>query len=99
VLAVMVVAEANESRREMKKKNVAKLVQQARKSLGLTGGSQQNLLRQARQSLGVTNGELATALGVSLHTLMAWLAPDTAAKHRGMPVEARLILKQLLSRG
>lgn len=82
-----------------KKKNVAKLVREARKSLGFGADTQQALLRRVREGLGLTNEELANALGVSLPTLMAWLAPETAAKHRRMPDSEKLLLRHLVERG
>ena len=76
-----------------KAKDAARLVKQARKGLE----SQQALLRRARTDLGLTNDELARALGVKLPSLMAYLAPETAAKHRKLPAESRLSLERILS--
>jgi DNA-binding XRE family transcriptional regulator len=78
-------------------KDVTRLVRKARRSLGLNGNSQQELLRRARQALGLTNDELAQAIGVKPATLMAYLAPETAAKHRKLPADSRLILERILS--
>lgn len=79
-----------------KSKDVSKLVKQARKSLGLNGGSQQQLLRKARSQLELTNGELAAALGIKLPTLYSYLAPASAAKHRPLPGELRLLVGRML---
>jgi len=79
-----------------KAKDVSKLVRQVRKSLGLNGESQQKLLRQARAVLGLTNDELAQALGVKLPTLLSYLAPKDAAKHRSLPSDLRLVLERLI---
>lgn len=81
----------------MKKNKIAKLVRQARRSLGLKGQSQQVLLRQTRERLHLTNEALANTLDVSLPTLIAWLAPKSAGKHRTMPTETRLLLLHLLA--
>jgi DNA-binding XRE family transcriptional regulator len=82
----------------MKKRSDAKkLVRDARRYLGLNGENQQALLRKVRKALDLTNGELAQALGVKPATLMAYLAPETAGKHRVMPGEYKLILQRLLS--
>lgn len=58
---------------------------------------QATLLRNARKALSYTNEELAAALGKSVPTLLAWLAPRDAAKHRTMPASSRLLLARLLS--
>lgn len=79
----------------MKTKDVSKLVRQARKSLGMNGGSQQDLLRRARKTLGVTNEQLAVALGVKISTLLSYLAPKGAAKHRAMPADLRLVVERI----
>lgn len=83
-------------------KDASKLVnqarKQARKDLGLSGGaSQQEQLRRVRKALALTNEGLAQALGVKPATLLAYLAPDTAAKHRQLPAESRLVLRRLLA--
>lgn len=80
-----------------KKKNLTMLVKQARKSLALEDETQQDLLRSVRDEFGVTNEELAEALDVSLPTLIAWLAPASAAKHRVLPDEMRRLLTHLLA--
>jgi hypothetical protein len=46
--------------------------------------------------MGVTNLELAAALGKSEATLIAWLAPRDAAKHRVMPPSAKMLLEHVL---
>jgi len=81
---------------QVKKNALAKLVRQARRSLGLNGDSQQDLLRRARDTLELTNEELAEAIGVKLPTLYAYLAPKSAAKHRALPADMRLILEKIL---
>lgn len=55
------------------------------------------LLRKARATLKKTNEQLAADLGVSVPTLLAWLAPKTAAKHRTMPRGSRMLLARVLS--
>ena len=55
------------------------------------------LLRTARATLKKTNEQLAADLGVSVPTLLAWLAPKTAAKHRTMPRGSRLLLARILA--
>lgn len=80
------------------KREADRLIREARKSLGLMGDSQQKLLRKARQLLSLTNEELASALGKSEAALIAWLAPEGAAKHRKMPESARLVLNAILSK-
>jgi hypothetical protein len=42
------------------------------------------------------NDELGKALGVKLGTLMAYLAPEGAAKHRTMPADLRLIVERVI---
>ncbi|OAI51707.1 hypothetical protein AYO46_07460 [Betaproteobacteria bacterium SCGC AG-212-J23] len=63
---------------------------------------QQELLRKARAKLGITNAELARKLGLTINaktgesaTLLAWLAPETAAKHRPMPFAALAKLEKI----
>jgi transcriptional regulator with XRE-family HTH domain len=67
--------------------------------------TQQELLRQAREKLGLTNRELALRLGLKVNartgesaTLLAWLAPEKAAKHRSIPLSALAKLAKLLER-
>lgn len=81
-----------------KRTDALKLVRQIRKALGLNGESQQDLLRRARDRLGLTNQELAAALEVSDATLLAWLAPKGAGKHRSMPEAAKLVLAAILAK-
>ena len=86
------------------KKEIATLVRRAKQSLAKSdeGESQQILLRNARKELGLTNRELAEALGLTIGkddesaALLAWLAPATAAKHRTMPRDSRLLLERIL---
>jgi DNA-binding XRE family transcriptional regulator len=78
------------------RKDVSQLVKRARTSLRMNGGSQQALLRRAREILDLTNDELGKALGVKLGTLMAYLAPEGAAKHRTMPADLRLIVERVI---
>jgi DNA-binding transcriptional regulator YiaG len=61
-----------------------------------TSKNQAALLRAARRALDLTNRQLANALGKSEPTLMAWLSPAAAAKHRTMPAGSRLLLDRLL---
>jgi transcriptional regulator with XRE-family HTH domain len=79
------------------KKDLAKLIRQMRKALGLNGESQQELLRKIRQAFELTNDELAEALGVPANTLLAYLSPDSAKKHRIMPEADRLVLTRILA--
>jgi transcriptional regulator with XRE-family HTH domain len=58
---------------------------------------QGTLLRTARERLKKTNEQLAAELGVSEATVIAWLAPETAAKHRTMPRGSRLLLARILA--
>lgn len=81
----------------MSKTDLSRMVRKARKDLGLNGASQQELLRRVRKALDLTNDELAEAIGVKPATLLAYLAPDTAAKHRQLPAESRLVLQRLLA--
>ena len=78
------------------RKDVSQLVKRARTSLRMNGGSQQALLRRAREILDLTNDELGKALGVKLGALMAYLAPEGAAKHRTMPPDLRLIVERVI---
>jgi DNA-binding XRE family transcriptional regulator len=80
-----------------RKTDVLKLVKQARKSLGLDGERQQELLRKTRKRLGLTNEQLAEVLNVSVPTLLAHLAPESAAKHRRMKAGDKLLLRAILS--
>lgn len=79
-----------------KSNDVSRLVKQARKSLGMNGENQQALLRRARKALAVTNAELAQALGLKLPTLMSYLAPKGAAKHRTLPDDLRLVIERTI---
>lgn len=58
---------------------------------------QAELLRQARKRLQTTNAALAEQLGVSEATMLSWLAPKGAAKHRTMPAGSRLLLARILA--
>jgi DNA-binding XRE family transcriptional regulator len=78
------------------KKELARLIRQTRKELGLNGESQQDLLRKVREAFELTNEELAETLGVGADTLMAYLAPETAKKFRQMPQADKLILARIL---
>jgi len=70
---------------------------QVRKSLGLNDERQQELLRKARKQIGLTNEQLAGVLNVSVPTLIAHMAPATAAKHRRMKAEDKLLLRAILA--
>jgi transcriptional regulator with XRE-family HTH domain len=76
---------------------LAKRIKQTRKSLGLNGDSGQQLLKKIREAFGLSNEELAECLGVSLDTLLAYLAPETAKKHRKLPEADRLVLARILA--
>lgn len=58
--------------------------------------TQQQELRSARERLKISNAELAERLGVSEPTILSWLAPNSAAKHRVMPRQAKLLLAAIL---
>lgn len=80
-----------------KAQELAKRIKQTRKQLGLDGGSQQELLKNVRSAFELTNEELAEALGASRDSLLAYLAPETAKKHRKMPAADLLVLARILS--
>ena len=80
-----------------KKADIAKLVKEARKSLGVDNQSQQELLRKARTRLGLTNEELAEALNVSQPTLRSYLAPESAGRFRKMGNTDKLLLREILA--
>lgn len=80
-----------------KKPDIAKLVKEARKSLGVDNQSQQDLLRRARTRLGITNEELAEALNVSQPTLRSYLAPESAGRFRKMGNTDKLLLREILA--
>ncbi len=79
-----------------KTQELAKRIKAERKTLGLNGESQQDLLRRVREAYGLSNDELADALGIKADTLLAYLAPESAKKHRAMPGEDRLVLARIL---
>lgn len=81
----------------MKKSELQSDLAKARKSLGLNGKSQQDLLRKVREAYGISNDELAVALGVALPTLLAYLSPEVATKHRRMPEADKLTLARVLA--
>lgn len=81
-----------------KASDVSKIVRQARKALGLNGENQQALIRRVRSAHSLTNEALADALGIKVPTLLAYLAPASAAKHRSLPAELRLVLAHMLER-
>ena len=58
---------------------------------------QQDQLRTARKRLNATTAELAAMLGKSEAALLAWLAPESAAKHRTMPAGSRMLLERILA--
>jgi len=74
-----------------------KLIERARRSLGLNGETQQALLRKVRKAFDLSNDELANALGCSLNTLLSYLAPEGNAKYRKMADADRLILARVLT--
>jgi DNA-binding XRE family transcriptional regulator len=80
------------------KKELAKLIRQQRRELGLNGESQQKLLRKVRDAFELTNEELAEALGVPPDTLLAYLAPESARKYRQMAEADRLVLARILGK-
>ena len=79
-----------------KSEELAKLYRQTRKALGLNGEPQQDQLRKLRDLFGLSNEELAAALEIPLTTLLCYLAPESAAKHRTMPAADRLVLARIL---
>jgi DNA-binding transcriptional regulator YiaG len=70
---------------------------QAQKSLAMNQEHQQEPLRKARKQLGLTNEQLAGVLNVSVATLIAHLAPESAAKHRRMKAADKLLLRVILA--
>lgn len=76
---------------------LAKLIRQKRKALGLNGTKQEQLLKKIREAFDLTNEELAEALGVNLNTVLAYLAPETANKRRTMPEADQLVLAAILA--
>jgi hypothetical protein len=80
-----------------KAQELAKRIRKARKELGLNGDSQEELLRKVREAFELTNDELAAALSINPHTLLAYLAPDSAKKRRQMPQADRLVLSRILA--
>jgi DNA-binding transcriptional regulator YiaG len=76
---------------------LAKRITRARKQLGLNGQSQQELLKRVRTAFELTNDELAAALGVPMDTLLAYLAPESAKKHRKMAAADLLVLSRILA--
>ncbi len=82
----------------MKKTELAKRIKAERKALGLNGESQQELLRRVREAFELSNDDLAEALGVKVDTLLAYLAPESAKKHRAMPGEDRLVLSRIMAK-
>lgn len=59
--------------------------------------TQQDQLRAARKALKKTNAELAAEFGKSEAGILAWLAPETSAKHRTMPKAARMLLARIVA--
>ena len=57
---------------------------------------QAELIQRAREKLGKTNAEIADELGVTVHAVRAWIAPQGTKKHRAMPKPARLLLAAIL---
>jgi DNA-binding transcriptional regulator YiaG len=82
-----------------KAQELAKNIKRARKELGLNGDSQQELLKRVREAFELSNEELAAALGVAEATLLAYLAPESARKHRTMPAADLLVLARVLDGG
>lgn len=80
----------------MEKNKLKNKILKARQSLGLNGESQRDLLRKVREAFDVSNDQLAEALGVSLSTLLAYLAPESNAKHRKLPEADKLVLSRVL---
>lgn len=62
----------------------------------MADAEQGKLLRQAQEKLGLTVEELADELGVSIHTMRSWLAPEGWKKRRPMPKTARLLLERIM---
>lgn len=81
----------------MKKGELQKNITNVRKSLGMNGDSQRDLLRKVREAYEATNEELASALGISLAALLAYLAPEGTAKYRRMPEGDKLVLSRVLA--
>jgi hypothetical protein len=44
----------------------------------------------------MTNAQLADELGIKLETVLAWLAPDSSRKSRGMPEVAKRQLERIV---
>ena len=63
----------------------------------MKNATQQEQLRAARTRLKVSNAELAERLGKSEAAMLAWLAPESSAKHRTMPKSAKLLLAAILA--
>jgi DNA-binding transcriptional regulator YiaG len=80
-----------------KAQELARQIKKARKQLGLNGESQQELVKKVRTVFELTNDELAAALGVPLDTLLAYLAPESAKKHRKMAAADLLVLARILA--
>jgi hypothetical protein len=76
--------------------DLARSIRRMRRGMGLSGVAQQELLRKVRAAFALTNEELAQALDVPLDTLLAYLAPASARKHRRMAEADRLILGRIL---
>ena len=75
---------------------LAKLYRETRKALGVNGERQQDQLRKLRDLFELSNDELSEALEIPLATLLCYLAPETAAKHRTMPAADRLVIARIL---
>lgn len=57
----------------------------------------QDQVRKAQSKLGYTRAELSGAMGVSPHTLDAWMKPEDAASSRTVPHWAILYLDVLVN--
>lgn len=79
-----------------KAEQLAREIMRTRKQLGLNGEAQQELLKDIRAAFDLTNDELASALNVPLVTLLAYLAPESAKKHRKMAAADLLVLSRIL---
>lgn len=79
------------------KRDAEAIVSRARRSLGISTTSQQDLLRKVRKALSLENAELAGVLEVSEPTLRSYLAPDTAKRFRTLPESSRLLLQRILA--
>jgi len=80
-----------------KAQELAKKIKRARRELGLNGDEQQELLKRIREAFELSNEELAAALEVPLDTLLAYLAPENAKKHRKMAEADLLVLSRILA--